>query len=242
MKLVRAFEEWEKVIRDQANFIRTTKGKHQIYYMPRRMLPANERALEDTEDYIEALVKERRKKLQEEIDRIMSAPFRNRQRSNNDRGNAEQMETPADKSDHSGSDSEDSNDEIEEGEVSVAEPSEQQDVPMEMQAIKVKREETVVVKHEVLEEGKGDEGSEGDNQSQQVSHGLGDEIPVSDDELDESSTSQQLTQQSLASAPSQQESSGKSKVHSNTQEEGKSGGRGRNANSASKSRSRSPQT
>jgi len=79
MKMVKAFEDWEETIRHQAHFIKTTsrwRHQHHIFYKPRVMLPANKKALHATEDYVEGVIKDQKRRLEMEIERMMSAPAR----------------------------------------------------------------------------------------------------------------------------------------------------------------------
>ncbi|XP_062574587.1 pinin-like [Saccostrea cucullata] len=71
MELVDMHEESEKEVKKLVNFLRT-KAKPHIYYMPKIMNETLASKLEDSKKAVEEMIKERKKRLEEEIERLMA--------------------------------------------------------------------------------------------------------------------------------------------------------------------------
>ncbi|XP_061164563.1 pinin-like [Saccostrea echinata] len=71
MELVDMHEESEKEVKKLVNFLRT-KAKPHIYYMPKIMNETLSSKLEDSKKAVEEMIKERKKRLEEEIERLMA--------------------------------------------------------------------------------------------------------------------------------------------------------------------------
>ncbi|XP_048737196.1 pinin-like [Ostrea edulis] len=71
MELVAMHEDSEKEVKKLVNFLRT-KAKPHIYYMPRIMNETLSAKLENSKTAVEEMIKERKKRLEEEIERLMA--------------------------------------------------------------------------------------------------------------------------------------------------------------------------
>ncbi|XP_052785984.1 pinin-like [Mya arenaria] len=71
MEMVHNHENWERETKKLQNFI-LTKAKPCLFYMPKILTEDSESKLEDTKSAVDAMIENRRKKLEEEINEMMS--------------------------------------------------------------------------------------------------------------------------------------------------------------------------
>ncbi|XP_045164381.2 pinin-like [Mercenaria mercenaria] len=87
MEMAQNHENWAAETRKLENFIRT-KAKPHLFYMPRILTPDSESKLRDSKAAVDAMIEERRKKLEHEIEEMMSQVHDYREDEDEDDGDA----------------------------------------------------------------------------------------------------------------------------------------------------------